>query len=123
MSSFTTPLRGEFNDKMDSFTLTEEFVYHITFKDSGHYIRVPAGFSTDFASTPKWLHWMLPPTGIYGKAAVLHDYLYSVYYTDSREFADKIFLEAMLVLGVPKWKANTMYKAVRLFGGSHYKSV
>lgn len=36
---------------------------------------VPIGFSTDFASVPKLFQWLLPKTGLYTKAAVLHDYL------------------------------------------------
>jgi hypothetical protein len=36
---------------------------------------VPPDFSTDFASVPKLFQWLLPKTGRYTKAAVLHDYL------------------------------------------------
>src|SRR5690348_12260167 len=39
-------------------------------------IRVPVGFVTDFASVPRFFWRVLPPTGRYGKAAVVHDYLY-----------------------------------------------
>lgn len=121
MSSFTTPLRGEYNDEMTTFTLTEQFRYRIGSMESKIIITIPIGFSTDFASTPKFMHWLIPPTGIYGKAAVLHDYLYSTGMY-SRQQCDDIFLEAMLVLGVPKWKAYSMYKAVREFGAKHYRS-
>ncbi|ENL4830298.1 DUF1353 domain-containing protein, partial [Salmonella enterica subsp. enterica serovar Teko] len=34
--------------------------------------------------------------------------------------ADKIFLDGMTVLGVPKWKRTVMYWAVRLFGCGIY---
>lgn len=37
---------------------------------------VPKGFVTDFASVPEILQGLIPPTGRYGKAAVIHDYLY-----------------------------------------------
>lgn len=35
--------------------------------------------------------------------------------------ADKIFLDGMTVLGVPKWKRTIMYYAVRFFGNGNYK--
>ena len=120
MSSFTTPLVGTFDDNMTRFTLTEQFRYRIGSMESTEIITVPVGYTTDFASTPKVIQWLIPPTGQYGKAAVIHDYLYSTGLY-SREKADEIFYEAMLVLGVPKWKAYSMFKAVRMFGGSHYK--
>ena len=82
-------------------------------------IVVPAGFVTDLASTPKVLWSLFPPHDDYAKAAILHDYLYATAKV-SREEADYIFYEAMGVLGVPLWKRRIIYRAVRLFGGSHY---
>lgn len=38
-------------------------------------IVVPAGFTTDFASTPRCLQWLAPSTGKYTLAAILHDFL------------------------------------------------
>lgn len=38
---------------------------------------VPAGFTTDLASVPKFLWWILPPFGRHSRAAVLHDWLYT----------------------------------------------
>ena len=52
----------------------------------------------------------------------MHDYLYQTGMYD-REACDNIFLEAMLVLGVPEWKAIAMYKAVRIFGKQYYRGV
>ena len=122
MSSFTTPLVGEYNDAMDIFTLCQPFRYRIGSETSENIITVPAGFVTDFASTPFFIQWLLPHTGLYGKAACLHDYLYQTGMYE-REVCDKIFLEAMLVLGVPEWKAYSMYKAVRIFGNKYYRGV
>ncbi|WP_123008449.1 DUF1353 domain-containing protein, partial [Escherichia coli] len=34
--------------------------------------------------------------------------------------ADRIFLDAMTVLGVPRWRRRLMYLAVRLFGKGKY---
>jgi uncharacterized protein DUF1353 len=36
---------------------------------------VPAGFVTDFATVPRFLHWLWLPYGAYTRAAVLHDWL------------------------------------------------
>lgn len=85
-------------------------------------ITIPENFITDFASTPKLLYPWFPPIGIYNKAAMVHDFLYSENCTTiTRNEADKFFLQAMEVLKVPKWKRKLMYFAVRLFGKSHFK--
>lgn len=41
----------------------------------GNLIVVPKGFRTDFASTPRILQNLFPPTGAWTKAAVVHDFL------------------------------------------------
>jgi hypothetical protein len=114
MSSFTTPLSLTFMDGK-TWTVNQEFVYKIGGPESEFEIKVPAGFPTDFASIPRVFWRVLPPTGEYGKAAVVHDYLYSTQ-IGTREWSDKIFLEAMEVLGVPAWKRETMFRVVRMFG-------
>lgn len=118
MSSFTTPLVGSWNDEMTLFALTEPFNFYDV---GGKNYSVPVGFVTDFASIPKWLQWFFSFIGLYGKAAVLHDYLYATELV-SRFRADWIFLRAMRVLGVGKFKRRMMYRAVRKFGKSHYKN-
>lgn len=55
---------------------TSELVSGHSADKSEPIIRVPAGFVTDFASIPRAFWVVLPPTGKYGKAAVVHDYLY-----------------------------------------------
>lgn len=120
MSQFTTPLVGEWNDEMTNFILREPFVYYVGKLNSDDKIEVPAGFPTDFASVPKKLHWLLPPTGRYGKAAVLHDYLYE-YGIGTKEKADYVFYEAMGVLKVPNFIRNIMYYAVKKFGVGNFK--
>jgi len=80
-------------------------------------IVVPIGFITDFASVPKLFWSILPPTGKYGKAAVVHDFLYWTAIV-SKDDADSIFLEAMKVLGVGKITRGIMYRAVSWFGKS-----
>jgi hypothetical protein len=37
-------------------------------------IRIPHGFRTDLASIPRVFWWLMAPTGVWEKAAVLHDW-------------------------------------------------
>ena len=78
-------------------------------------IRVPRGFDTDFASIPGPFTNILPRWGKYGRAAIIHDWLYWTQRC-SRKEADDTLLEAMYVLGVAEWQRNAIYRAVRLFG-------
>jgi len=117
--------------------LIRTFVYEVGSKGSDKKIEVPAGFVTDFASSPPAIWWLIPPWGKYGKAAILHDYLYlnHRYLAQAqsfreeraagralnpkrvtREYADNVFREAMTVLGVAPWRVKLMYWGVRCFG-------
>lgn len=86
-------------------------------------IEVPKGFITDFASTPRILYSLLPPTGVYNKATVLHDYLYDINCTTSltRKEADKFFLQALEVLEVPKLIRYLMWVGVRIGGAKSFR--
>ena len=127
MSSFTTPLELDYIDG-SHWRLTSAFDYHVGEESSREVIEVPKGFITDFASVPRILWNILPPTGPYGKAAVIHDYLYVMggiplpksRLSYNKPKSDKIFLEAMEVLGVGRFKRNTMYLAVKLFGVGNF---
>ena len=79
-------------------------------------ISVPRGFITDFASIPRVFWRVILPTGRHREAAVVHDYLYAVG-DRHKAVADAIFLEAMTVLGVPRWRRWVMFFAVLFFGG------
>jgi len=77
---------------------------------------VPIDQSTDFASVPRVFVWFLPRYGRYTKAAILHDYLWSVAVPAgriSRLDADGVFLQAMRELGVPFLRRWIMWAAVR----------
>jgi Protein of unknown function (DUF1353) len=62
-----------FGDGQDS-VLTQNLQYRVL--QTNFVIVVPAGFVTDFASTPRALWSVIPPTGRYQLAAVVHDFLY-----------------------------------------------
>lgn len=123
MSSFTTPLIVKVLDKY-KFELYRSFIFHLDSKHSSRLIKVPKDFITDFASVPKAFWSIIPPYGKYTKAAVLHDYIYKYHgFVSSDQFisytrkeADRIFLQAMKVLGVGRIKRGIMYNAVRWFG-------
>jgi hypothetical protein len=76
---------------------------------------VPAGSETDFASVPGAFQWLIPRSGRYTKAAVLHDYLWR--HIDEvgimRSDADGIFRRVMSELGVPFLRRWMMWAAVR----------
>lgn len=119
MSSFTTELKVKPLPDGRKWELLEEFSYYLGDLDSGMYITVPRGFVTDFASVPRIFWIILPPWGKYGKAAVLHDYLYQQG-KFIRLLCDSIFFEAMTVLGVPRWQKWLIYLGVRLGGWIPY---
>ena len=117
MSAFTTPLELEYLDGR-FWRLTSEFDFASDTLE--RIIRVPVDFVTDFASIPRVLWNVLPPTGTYGKAAVIHDMLYQhpecLTPTVTRMQADGTLLEAMIALHTDWLTALLIYAGVRLGG-------
>lgn len=95
---------------------------------------VPAKFTTDFATVPRFLHWLWLPYGAYTRAAVLHDWLITILADEDARTAwrggrgdkadyltppitsrdvDGIFRAAMRDLGVGWLKRWTGWAAVR----------
>ena len=99
--------------------LLDDYVYSI----NGYDIKVFRGFITDGASVPKSLQWLYNPFGKYIKAAVIHDYLYSVYNNTeiNRTLADKIFKHIMKETGVDDRTVRRFYVAVKYFGETSWK--
>ncbi len=111
---FSTPLDLRCIAGIDSlfrFKVLREFVY--TCKD-GEIITVPVDFKTDFASVPWFFRRLIPKSGRYNEATVVHDYLCFLWKKGKydRKRADKIFREAMEELGVKKIKRGLMYRGV-----------
>lgn len=117
MSSFTTPLELEYLDGRQ-WKLTAEFDFASDTLE--RIVRVPCGFVTDFASIPRVLWPLLPPTGAYGKAAVIHDNLYrhprSVRPYVTRIQADRTLREGMTALRVNFFVRWIIYLGVRIGG-------
>lgn len=88
-------------------------------------IHVPKGVLTDFASVPQFLQWLVPSTGTYTLAAVLHDYLcdslnehgYACvgdkFKLVSSNDVDGIFRRVMREYGVPPLRSWMMWTGVR----------
>lgn len=78
MSAFTGSLVIEEVVPGRRWRLAQPIRYEAGAKGSGKVITVPAGFETDGATIPAALRTMLAVWGSYGRAACLHDYLYSI---------------------------------------------
>jgi len=88
-------------------------------------IRVPKGFETNLASSPKFLYGIFPNSGVYTEASVLHDYMYSNYDNVShitKKEADNTYLLFCTQLGVGRIRAKLMHTALNLFGSDYYRN-
>lgn len=87
-------------------------------------ITAKTGFQHDLASIPRIFYGLIPKTGRYDRAAVIHDWLYvygecvinGMMTPIDKKFADDVFYDAMLAAGVNRWRAKIMYWAVRVGG-------
>lgn len=78
MSRFTSPLVIEEVRPGRVWRLRAPIVYEVGAKGSGITIVVPVGTETDGATIPAALRLLLAVWGTYGRAAAMHDYLYSI---------------------------------------------
>lgn len=125
MAGFLTPLELEYIDG-HLWEIKAPFEYRVGHEFSETMVVIPDGFITDFASVPRFLWPLLPPTGPYGKAAVVHDWLYQFPQlmipeqpktrVINRAEADSILNEAMEVLEVGKMIRWSIYSGVRVGG-------
>lgn len=118
--SFLTPLIVEVMPSGRKFRLFKRFMF--IWEDKR--VSVEAGFETDFASIPRFARMLIPKLGRYNKAAVLHDAAYQdriEFYIFNRRDSDRLFLAAMVALGVAPWKRRLMYWAVRLGGWAAWR--
>lgn len=107
------PLLQPFADGED-WMLRSHMVFR-TRKTSALILIVPRGFVTDYASIPRPLRLLLPKTGAYGNAAIIHDYLY--WRQDcTRAESDNIMAIAMTEAGVEEATLKAIQFGVR-FGG------
>lgn len=107
----------------DVWRITRAFDYFVGEREDNSWIHIPEGFLTDGATVPRIFWGIVPPWGSYGPAVIVHDYLckkkpvfvngeFTIF---GRKKTDKVLLEAMTVLNVPKWQKYLIYSAVRLY--------
>jgi len=86
---------------------------------AGCTIVAPIGHRTDFCSVPRvpLAYEMLGNRA--RKSGAIHDKLYDSHEL-SREMADQVLREMLLLNGVDHFEAMEFYLAVREFGGSHW---
>lgn len=125
MTTFTTAIKLEMLGDGKSWRLIEEFEYHIGEYPSENIIKVPFGFITDLMTVPRIvLPFFNPLLPCFAKPAIIHDFLYdkSSGPAVTRRQADKILLEAMSILNIPKWQRYLIYLIVRCFAGKQYNT-
>ncbi len=124
MSAFTGCLTIRELEPGRLWQLVDPVRYEVGSKGSGAWIEVPSGFETDGASIPTFARLFLAIWGTYGRAAVIHDLLYRLLaagtphqMAPTRRDADRVFREAMAVLGTATALRWAMWAAVRVGGG------
>lgn len=123
MSRFTQPVTIRQLEGSDTKWVveTEDLAWEVGEIGSGDLVQIPKGTVTDLASVPRLLWALVPPHGRHTNASILHDHLYRTADSRGREWADEQFLQAMLALDVPTFRAKLMWWAVRVFGRSSWK--
>lgn len=82
---------------------------------------VPSDFETDFASVPRLPLAFLLAGDTCHRAAVIHDWLYSVACGLDRAQADAVLREAAAAAGEPLWRRWLVWLGVRVGGGAAYR--
>jgi hypothetical protein len=112
VSYFTTNELHVVQVDADEWRITKGFSFVWTGrKITAH---VEEDFITDFASVPRPFRWLIPKSGEYNMATVVHDRLCQTP-NYPRKQADAVFLEALRVLRVARWKRVVLYLGVRAY--------
>lgn len=130
MNKLKAPTLSPVLGDAELWKLTEDYFVSLYLNGDEHLLKIPKGFKTDLASSPRWSWIYTPPVGKYVVAAIVHDWLctkkstkksYQLVnmatgelYLHSRKDADNLFLQLMEELGVKKSKRMIMYYFVRL---------
>lgn len=92
----------------------------------GIVVTVPAGYITDFASTPRVVWWITPPHGGLVIGSVPHDWGYSHGGKSGllpKRWWDTLFHDLVAITpDVPTWKRKAAYRAVCIGGGGGWKN-
>lgn len=105
------------------FRLIEDFSFGIVYSDDDVtvWFVIPQGFIWNGASIPR-IAWSIvgAAPGYFLRASCIHDFAYGTGEV-AREIADDIFHQVILLDGARRTQARAMWRAVRMFGGGHYK--
>ena len=133
--TFKQPTNVRVTDKY--FRLAEDYTYCWTAEGTQYRIVIPAGFTNDGASVPRFARMIIRPEGHIRAAALVHDWIYqhkgvlppgshqykhadgtwkNVYGKWRRRDADRLFARIMREAGVSRFKRRTAYRFVRLLG-------
>ncbi len=114
MIIYSSPVRLEWANKRLRFVTLGRFE---VWQKGCIIVTIPEGFETDLASIPGIVTPLIPKLGHHLQPAVVHDYMYvNKIEGINKKFADKFFYKSMLDQGVPRWRAWSMYLAVRVGG-------
>jgi len=110
----------------NKWKVIDHYAYRTLVTGQPETINVPYGFINDLASIPRILRILIPVNGRHRGAAVIHDWLYKQRglipgMRLTRKQCDQIFLEAMAVAEVSRWKRYSMYRGVRAFGWAFWR--
>lgn len=86
----------------------------------GTTLRIPAGFTLDFASVPGPIQWLFPSRAIFSLAALVHDYLYKTGCCTRWE-ADAVFYSLLAAERLGVGVRTVMWLGVRLGGWAAWR--
>ena len=117
MNKFLTVLEYRDSPRAGFYLLTSVLAFESI--RAGRTVFAEEGFETNFVTGRKLLVVRRIVQDKMNPAAVIHDVLYATGEVP-RDIADAVFRDAMLVLGVARWRAYAAWLAVRTFGGQFY---
>ena len=92
----------------------DKFRVYKDFKCYGY--TIPEGFVTNGANIPRIFWSIFPPNSPeYLSAVVIHDYMCKNVKLYGYEKADRYLYEAMIEIGVSKWKAKLFYTCCKYY--------
>ena len=111
---------AKFSRLLSEYTKDKRFklLEPLRYRASTGRVVVPEGFVTDMDSVPRLPVAYAMFKGRAVKAAVIHDYLYSI--QAGKSYADNVFLEAMKAEGVAWYLRYPIYGAVVVGGHFSY---
>lgn len=102
-------------EKWDKYVLEEEVNFKLS---NGDYLKIEEGFLWDKSSVPRLLWTLLPPSGKFEIAALIHDKIYKdLKYKYTRKFADKEMLKwSMALQGTKNFSFSNLDNYARYLG-------